>query len=146
MFYTQLLHVRRYHKRKKKIDNLTIIFATLESANVKAACKMLMKLRPEFIISFVNKKFNVPLLFQHQSKSYFFWLNIIQVTNPITFSILHIFHGHIWSSHLKGQFILHRNVTFDINYVLQGKLNKGSVGWRMSTHFSYLKLAVGIIK
>jgi len=36
----------------KKTDNLTVFFAFLGSVNVKATCKMLMKLTPE--INFIN--------------------------------------------------------------------------------------------
>jgi len=43
----QLLHAQ-IPKVQQKTDSLTVFFALLESAHIKASCKTLMKLTPEF--------------------------------------------------------------------------------------------------
>ena len=49
-FYEQLLRVQRSRERKKLL-NLTVFFALLGSAFVKAACRILVKLTPDLLAS-----------------------------------------------------------------------------------------------
>jgi len=50
-FYSKLL-CEQILKAQKKTHNLTVFFAPLESVHVKAACKTLVKLTPDFTIFF----------------------------------------------------------------------------------------------
>ncbi len=71
MFYEQLLRAQ-IPKAQKKIDNLTVFFALLGSALVKAALRTLMKLTPNYKNSkkLIVKLHNPNFLVEPRSRSF----------------------------------------------------------------------------